>query len=321
MRLIFTTAFLLIASLCFAQRQNVYFLKNSGEYVKIRDSADYIRIVREPDSSAITLYNVLEYYPNGGEKLIGKSSVIDPPKFEGACVKYYASGKKQLISNYKNGDLTGDEYEYYPNGKPYIVRKYPEITNVHNDFKDNYLITAEYDSLGTQLVSDGNGYYKGFDSKFKTVIDEGNLKSGKRDGIWKGKDLGSHITYVETYDNGSLVSGTSIGKDGDSIKYNKIRDEEPRYKGGLKAFYNYLGNNIHYPDYERAHNIHGKVLVLFIVEKNGSLSDVKILNSVSENIDNEALRVIKNSPNWIPGMQYGRKVRVQYTVPINFALN
>jgi len=320
MRSILITALLFIAtSTCFAQRQNVYFLKNNGEYVQNRDSADYIRVVREPDSSS-TLYNVFEYYPNGRQKLIGKSSVIDPPKFEGTCIRYYANGSKQLVSNYKGGQLIGNEYEFYPNGKPYKVGKYTEDIN-HNVAIHNYQITAEYDSLGTALVTDGNGYYRGFDSKFKSIIDEGNLKDGKRDGQWKGKDLDLHVSYIETYVNGNLISGVSVGKEGDSVKYSKIRSVEPAYKGGLKAFYGYLGRNIHYPDYEKTHNIQGKVIASFVVEKDGSITDVKIVSHVTVNIDDEATRVIKESPKWIPGTEYGRKVRVQYSIPISFALN
>jgi TonB family protein len=321
MRPILITALLFISSLCFAQRQNVYFLKNNGEYVQNRDSADYIRVVREPDSSAITLYNVLEYYPNGREKLIGKSSAIDPPKFEGVCVGYYANGNKQFVYNYKAGRLVGDENDYYPNGTVYITKRYSEIANIYTDAIHDYEIVAEYDSTGTQLVKDGTGYYKGYDGKFKLVIEEGNLKDTRREGEWKGKDIGLGITYSETYDNGNLVSGVSVGKNGDTVRYNKARGVEPSYKGGLKSFYSYLGHNIHYPDYEKAHNITGKVLITFLVEKDGSLSKVKILKHVSENIDAEALRVVKESPDWIPGTEYGRKVRVQYTVPISFTLN
>ena len=319
MRLTFITALLFITSFCFAQQQNVYFLKNNGEYVQTRDSADYIRIVREPDSSAISLYNVLEYYPNGHEKLTGKSSTVDPPKFEGACTGYYPNGNKQFLADYKDGRLSGNKYEYYPNGALYLIKTYPDEINHHTN-QDGYIITAERDSLGKELVKDGNGYFINYDNKFKMVIEEGQLKNSARDGAWKGKDLTLNITYVETYDNDKLVSGISTGKNGDSVKYNRVRGVEPAYKGGLPAFYNYLGHNIHYPDYEKAHNIRGKVLVYFVVEKDGSLSHVKIVKHVSENIDAEAIRVVKDSPNWIPATLYGRRVAVRYTIPINFTL-
>jgi len=79
MKLSFTVIFLLIGGLCLAQKRNVYFLKNDGRYVVTRDSADYIRIVSEPDSGS-ALYNVAEGYLSGKRKLTGKSSAIDPPR-------------------------------------------------------------------------------------------------------------------------------------------------------------------------------------------------------------------------------------------------
>jgi TonB family protein len=320
MKLLFTFALLFTTTLCFAQRQNVYFLKNNGKYVDVRDSADYVMVVREPDSAS-TLYNVSEFYPNGANKLIGKSSVINPPKFEGSCIQYYANGKRKSIGSYRAGLIAGDEYEFYTNGKAYLVKNYSVNTDVNNQLQDNYSITAEYDSLGNALVTDGNGYYKGFDEHFKTITEEGNLQNGQHTGVWKGKDSGLKITYIENYDKGLLISGTSLSEKGDSVKYSKSREVEPQYKGGVNAFTNYISRNINYPDYERAHNIQGKVILKFIVEKNGKVSNVEVLNSVSVAIDKEAVRVISESADWMPGTEYGRKVRVYYTIPLNFALS
>jgi len=320
MKLLLTFALLFTTVCCFAQRQNVYFLKNNGKYVTTRDSSDYVRVVREPDSAS-ALYNVFEFYPNGKNKLIGKSSVIDPPKFEGQCMEYYANGKRKSIANYKSGQFTGEEYEFYPNGKPYRVKKYPDSIDVNDMLQDDYLVITEFDSLGNALVIDGNGYYKGLDDHFKNIEEEGNLKDGYRSGMWKGHDWGSKIIYMETYDNGKLISGVSVGEKGDSVKYSKSRDVEPQYKGGLQAFLNYVGNNVVYPDYERAHNIQGRVILKFIVERSGKVSDVEVLSPVSEAIDKEAVRVITESPDWIPGTEYGRKIRVSYTIPLMFTLN
>src|ERR1700712_1289985 len=114
MKFLSTLTALLFTTLCFAQRQNVYFLKNNGKYVAVRDSADYVRVVREPDSASV-LYKVFEFYLNGKPKLIGHSEKIDPPKYEGQCLSYYASGVKKSITNYKDGLKVGSEYEFYPN--------------------------------------------------------------------------------------------------------------------------------------------------------------------------------------------------------------
>lgn len=256
MKPLITIAFLFIGTACFAQRQNVYFLKNNGMYVQQRDSADYIRVVSEPDSGS-TFYNVFESYPNGVKKLTGKSSVIDPPRYEGVCVRYYKNGKKQSVINYKDNNIVGDEYEFYPNGKLYVAKKYPDTVSANHG--NHYLLTAENDSLGNALVTDGNGYYKDYDSKFKNIVEEGNIKNGKSDGQWKGVDEGLHITFIEKYDNGKLLSGISIGEHNDTVKYT-VRGVVPQYKGGEKSFANFLAKNVRYPEYERDNNIQGKVL-------------------------------------------------------------
>jgi TonB family protein len=95
-------------------------------------------------------------------------------------------------------------------------------------------------------------------------------------------------------------------------------DVLPMFKGGYQKFTDFLVKNIKYPDEASAKNIQGRAIVNFVVEKDGSLSDVKILRGVSNELDEEALRVIKLSPNWEPGQQNGKPVRVSFTVPISF---
>lgn len=318
MRFLSTLIALLFTTLCFAQRQNVYFLKNNGKYVDVRDSADYIRVVREPDSASV-LYNVFEFYLSGKRKLIGKSEKVDPPKYEGQCLAYYANGAKSSITNYKDGVKVGSEYEFYPNGKPYLVAEYIADGKRDSYFR-GYLITANYDSLGTALVEKGNGHCKLYDSNFKNIEEEGNIIDGKRDGVWKGSSTKPQTSFTENYKNGELISGTATFADGTTAGYTKSRGTEPMFKGGVQAFGAYLGRNIQYPDYERGNNIQGVVILSFVVEKDGKVTEVKVNESVSKGIDNEALRVIKNSPRWIPGTMFTRPVRVAYSVPVNFSL-
>lgn len=98
-------------------------------------------------------------------------------------------------------------------------------------------------------------------------------------------------------------------------------EQEHEFKGGKVAFYNYLKNSIRYPAKAVENHTQGKVFVSFIVEKDGSLSNLKVVKGVSGELDAEALRVLKNSPNWNPGTQNGIIVRVFYTVPISFVLS
>jgi protein TonB len=97
-------------------------------------------------------------------------------------------------------------------------------------------------------------------------------------------------------------------------------EQEPTPAGGMPAFYKYLQNNMRYPAVAKENNVQGKVFMQFVVEKDGSLTDVKVIRGIGSGCDQEAIRVLQNAPKWRPGIQNGRPVRVQYNVPISFTL-
>jgi TonB family protein len=92
----------------------------------------------------------------------------------------------------------------------------------------------------------------------------------------------------------------------------------PEFPGGEDAFNQYLADSIRYPAAAVENSIQGRVFVTFVVEKDGSVSDARILRGIGGGCDEEALRVIRNMPKWIPGKQRGKPVRVQYNLPIMF---
>ena len=97
-------------------------------------------------------------------------------------------------------------------------------------------------------------------------------------------------------------------------------EQVPEFAGGLEKFGQYLSKNIRYPAVARENNTQGRVICTFVVEKDGSLTDIKVVRVIGSGCDEEAVRVLKNSPKWKPGIQNGRPVRVQYSVPISFTL-
>jgi periplasmic protein TonB len=97
-------------------------------------------------------------------------------------------------------------------------------------------------------------------------------------------------------------------------------EENPTFPGGEDAFNKYLSKNIHYPAVARENGTQGKVFLSFVVEKDGSLTDIKVVRGIGGGCDDEAVRVLKNSPHWTPGVQNGKHVRVAYTIPVTFAL-
>ena len=100
-----------------------------------------------------------------------------------------------------------------------------------------------------------------------------------------------------------------------------VVEDQPEFPGGTAALLEYLRKNIKYPAICRENNIQGRVLVTFIVNKDGAIVEPEVVKSVNPSLDKEALRVISQMPNWKPGSQRGKPVRVKYTVPVNFRLN
>lgn len=98
-------------------------------------------------------------------------------------------------------------------------------------------------------------------------------------------------------------------------------DQMPQFPGGDAALMKFLSNNINYPRVAMENGVQGRVIVQFIVTKNGSIGEVKIVRSVDRDLDNEAIRLCKSLPNFIPGRMGGKPVNVWYTLPITFKLN
>ncbi len=107
----------------------------------------------------------------------------------------------------------------------------------------------------------------------------------------------------------------------DTVEIFDAVEVAPEFPGGMAQLYQYLGDEIKYPLEAQDYNIQGKVYVQFVVEKDGSISDVNVIKSVHYLLDKEAVRVISSMPPWKPGTQRGKEVRVRYTIPINFTIN
>lgn len=99
-----------------------------------------------------------------------------------------------------------------------------------------------------------------------------------------------------------------------------VVENEPEFPGGMDALYKYLSQNIKYPQLARENGITGKVYVTFVVEKDGSIANPKILRDIGGGCGAEAIRVVKAMPKWNPGKQRGKAVRVQFNLPVNFNL-
>ncbi|HSD13273.1 MAG TPA: energy transducer TonB [Flavobacterium sp.] len=119
------------------------------------------------------------------------------------------------------------------------------------------------------------------------------------------------ITIDAPIDNYS----SSTPEDDNKIYNSSLVEITPKFPGGIAKFFTFFNTNFKFPD-DIEEDFKGKVMATFIIEKNGSLSDIRILRNSGYNNDKETIRVLKKSPKWIPGEQNGKKVRTQFTIPI-----
>lgn len=147
-------------------------------------------------------------------------------------------------------------------------------------------------------------------------------------------------TSMEVFKPEASNNMNSTGKDDESfviLEYNQVKEnvssmqkeegevftiveETATFPGGLGAFYQYLGSNLSYPKEAREKKIEGKVMIEYIVETDGTITNVTVKKGVEPSLDAEAVRVMKSSPNWIPGKQQGKAVRQKVVLPIQFNL-
>lgn len=299
-----------------AQKQDtlLYYMKNSGVITPNKDSADYFMFIMLPDS-ATKLYPINEFYPNGKQKFIGLSHTRKHTGlvFEGSCMGFYPNGKRKFIANYKNGFADGEMLTYYPNGQLYTVEKYGGLTRMSK------LIECR-DSTGKILAESGNGESMIFDMRIKEKIIEGAVKDSIEVGEWKGR-IEDTVNVVCVYSgHGALMSSKCTDPSGEEHVFPKA-DNEPEPKGGLNNLFAFLARTIKYPAYAKDHHVQGKALITFVVEKDGKLTNGRILRNPGGGIGEEALRAVILSPSWMPGIQYGMPVRVQYTLPVSLTLS
>lgn len=319
-------AALSISSFCFAQSPIIIFIKNNGEKTDSRDSALLVRTVTAPIGGS-NLYGFSENFVTGEPFREGKTLDPDDIMLEDTCTIYYPSGKKLSKIFFRNGlEQTGTFY--FADGTVFKVCYFSRSAHER-------ITTTCNDSTGKALVTNGKGYFinytpvidkrfvaKATDRAYCDWLDnefkEGEMKNGIMNGTWKGNTEG--LQYTELYRKGKFVSGESE-KDGKHYRYDaNTKEQDAVPPGGTEAFYTYLASTIHYPVNDEAKNIQGKVRAIFMIDTDGSLSNIKILKSPSNDMADETIRVLKLSPPWVPATERGVPIQQFVTFPITYEL-
>ena len=207
-------------------------------------------------------------------------------------------------------------YEWYPNGSLHYV-EYRGTA----DLPDRKLITYRNPS-GNLIVKNGMGVcdrcrFEAFHMLGYT--ESGIVRSGVKDSVWTTYDADGSKINEDIYESGKFIAGTYFTGDGENVSYTTI-EEMAVPKNGLASFYQFIAKNINYPKSARKQRVQGKVYVEFIIDNDGSITEVKCIKGIGGGCDEEAERVIASSAKWNPGRQRGRFVRQKMVLPINFHL-
>lgn len=229
--------------------------------------------------------------------------------------QYYQTGQIMAVGSVKNGRPARSVKSFYENGKPQgeLEFEHFELTRVSIVRVINY-----WDSIGNKIIDNGNGQCTCVLNPFEnaTVAENGKIVNQLKEGEWTANT--AIYSYRETYENGQLQRGT-LNYRGESFDYNVI-EESAQPAGGMEALYAHVGRVMKYPVKARRQGIQGRVIVQFVVQKDGTLTDTHVINGIGGGCDEEAIRAIMSSPKWKPGKQRGRPVKQRYMLPIQFRL-
>ena len=118
----------------------------------------------------------------------------------------------------------------------------------------------------------------------------------------------------------AVETGPAEEEEAEANQIFTVVEQEPEFPGGTKALMEYISKNLRYPAFAAENGIQGRVTLSFVVEKDGSVTDIQEMRSPSEDLTKEAKRVVQSMPKWKPGKQRGKPVRVKYMLPVTFRL-
>ncbi len=313
---------ILIATIARAQENVVYYTSNWQETTK--DKAYYYTIATQEG----TVYKIEDYFLNGKLRRTGYSTSREgnnPKARFGHSISYDSFGFKTSEGDFKNGRMVGHYKQYFKSSNSI------NFEEVANDSQTLYRIT--YDSVNQKVTS------KSFfmDGKFSTKWQFASTDSFlvEQNTYSEDKKLKTSVIYYpnhiirskKEFNDGKLVSQNCFDAIGKSITCDTSEMNKPIIYTFVEQMplsaYNikeYLATNLKYPKEARKNNIEGRVVIKFIVNEDGTISDAQIAKGIGGGCDEEALRVVSEMPPWKPGRQNGKSVSVTFTLPIVFKL-
>jgi antitoxin component YwqK of YwqJK toxin-antitoxin module len=282
------------------------FLTTSNE-----NNFEYIKEIEDYDSRKKE-YNIKIYYKSGKIYLIGTTTEKDRVKLEGKCLYYFENGKKKRVANYLDNRPSGKQFYYHENG---TFKAETEVEISKDKKTPSTKILNFFDENNVQKVVNGEGEYIEEDDRNKERS-KGLVKDFLKEGIWNGEMKEQKATFSEQYSKGKLVIGHSIDSLNNKYTYTEI-GERAHPKKGINNFYSYVQNcGIIPKNFEGG--IYGKIFLNLEVTETGKLENITAYIDDKFGITANAIQLIAQYENWIPGKYRGINVKTHFTLPITF---
>jgi len=255
-----------------------------------------------------TLHLVRDYYKNDTLQMKGFSTSAYNIIKEGTFFYYYKNGKNKAMVNYQENKKVGKEYRWYENGNKQSEGEY--VLNDDRLEPSIFILNQFWDMNGQQKVIDGNGDYEEHEDDTNAY---GKVVNGRKNGEWKGNDKKIKISFVENYKDGNLVSGISSDSLNNQHPYEKIF-VQPKPKKGMSHFYEFVGKKFKFT--KNSEGKGGKIFITFFIDKKGKATEFKIVRGLGFGLDEEAIRIISNYPEWECGYYRGIGTKFLFALPI-----
>jgi TonB family protein len=229
------------------------------------------------------------YYVNGRPSMIGR---MIHGKQEGICMSFYSNGMMSDSALFHDGLVVDKRFKWHRNG--YI--------------SDSFSRVDDKTEVQVGWYDDGTPSYAGY------------LVNGKQNGKWKYFHHNGQLSSVEVYANGRLISAEYSDEKGQPLTDTSNANRKVSFKGGIEGWKKYVEKNLYWPaDLQFSKEASVTVEIDFTINEDGKPEDVEVSLPFHPNFDEIALKIIKNSPAWIPAIEHNRKVRTSLRQPVTFA--
>ncbi|MFC2111871.1 TonB family protein [Bacteroidota bacterium] len=267
----------------------MYFDSNWEQTTKAE--AQYYRYI-SIDTTGNFRFLVEDYFPGGQIQMSGTYKSIRPDNKDGHFIYWHENGKKQMECFYRDNTLHGPLREWYLSGQAESYQEY-----------NGGVLDGEFTSWREDGSMKLNARYHG----------------GTKHGNFQSFYPNGQMTRDDYFENDILIEGKCFSAEGESVEYFPYV-LMPKYPGGRSALYKFVEKEISYPQKAKKGGIEGAVLILFTIDEDGFVRDPRVVNGDRESFNNEALRVVRKFPQWVPGEVDGVPSPIQVTVPIEFRL-